>query len=335
MVIVTKLKSAATILREAWLLPRVPPNGTIFRNMRLLADSSPDKPRGLYHYLKKYPSLSRIVIDQDWTRDDVSGEMRLSYSNSMFASGCLRMRPGKNKNAAIVFLPGNLSGADSVFGIENSPQNMTPVAEKFGMGLACWDWPLQGRRRDRCLYQGLRSLYSGEREYSRILPAMGTSLWREYVAELGFALVQICRLLGPERTVHVIGWSMGGCFAYLAPLLAAGIRTTIAIGSCARVKDLLTQGKTRVQGYFFYPLNGLAYFDLEDIVVETLKSSCSLKIIYGEHDPGCLEETSRVLIDKAAEVKRPLGLTILPGLGHEFSAIVKNQIAEFLARPTN
>ena len=82
--------------------------------------------------------------------------------------------------------------------------------------------------------------------------------------------------------------------------MATGVRTTIAVGSCAAVKDLFAEAKTRVHGYFFYPLNGLAYFDVEDIVGEALKSNHSLKIIYGEHDAGCLERTSRTLVDKAA-----------------------------------
>jgi len=325
-----KFKTAFAVLRETWLLARVPPNDTIFHELRLLADETTDNPKGLHRYLEDYPSLGRIVVEKDWCYDNSSDEMRLNYSNSLFADGCLRIKPGKKDSAVIVFLPGNTTAADDVFRPGNHRHNMTRVAETLGMGLACWDWPLQGGRRDRCLYQGLRSLYSGEREYSRILPALGTCLWREKVSELQFALAQIGRFIGRQSEIHVVGWSMGGCFAYLAPLLATGVRTTIAVGSCAAVKDLLAEGKTRVHGYFFYPLNGLTYFDLEDIVGEALKSYHSLKIIYGEHDAGCLERTSRTLVDEAVRLNRPLEITVLPDHGHVFSPIVKNRIMECL-----
>jgi dienelactone hydrolase len=327
----TKVKGAFAVLREAWFLSRVPPNETIFHHLRLRADETTATPKGLHRYLEDYPTVGRIVIDQDWSYDRSSGEMRLTYSNNIFAPGCLRLKPGKKDRAVIVFLPGNQAGAADVLGPGNHRQNMIRVAESLGMGLACWDWPLQGWRRDRCLYQGLRSLYSGEREYSRILPALGTCLWREKVAELQFALAQIRRFLGREGAIHVVGWSMGGCFAYLAPLLGTDITTTIAAGSCAGVKDLLAEGKTRVHGYFFYPLNGVAYFDLEDVVGEALKLSHSLQIIYGEHDPGCLESTSRRLASKAAELGRSLRITVLPGHGHVFSSTIERRVIESLS----
>lgn len=330
MAISTKVKGAFAVLREAWFLSRVPPNETIFHHLRLRADETTATPKGLHRYLEDYPTLGRIVIDQDWTYDRSSGEMRLTYSNNIFAPGCLRLKPGKKDRAVIVFLPGNKTGADNVLGPGDHQQRIAHVADKLGMGLACWDWPLQGSRRDKCLYHGLGSVYSCEREYSRIFPALGTSLWRENVAELQFALAQIRRFLGREGAIHIVGWSMGGCFAYLAPLLGTDITSTIAAGSCAGVKDLLAEGKTRVHGYFFYPLNGLAYFDLEDVVGEALKLNHPLQIIYGEHDPGCLESTSRHLASKAAELGRSLQITVLPGHGHVFSSTVKDQIIKGL-----
>lgn len=325
-----KIRSAFTVMRETWLLQRVPANDAIFQHLRATVKQTTGNPGGLRRYLDVYPPLGSIVIEKDWYHDISSGEMRLNYSNSLFADGCLRINSGTPDSAIIVFLPGNITAVDDVFRPGNHPNNMTKVAETLRMGLASWDWPLQGRRRDRCLYQGLRSLFSGEREYSRILPAVGTSLWREYVFELQFALAQIERLTGPARKIHVVGWSMGACFAYLAPLLTTAVRTTIAVGSCAAVKDLLAEGKTRVHGFFFYPLNGLAYFDLEDIVSEALNSDHPIEIIYGDQDPGCLESTSRTLAQNAAQFGHPLEITVLTGHGHVFSPLVKNRIVEFL-----
>ncbi len=335
MSLLAKVKRANEVWREAWLLARVPPNDSIFGSLRAVADKAGKaRPGGLSRYLEDYPAIGRITIQEDWAYDARREEMRLRYSNGLFAPGCLRLKPGRKREAVIVFLPGNQAGAEDVLGAGSHPQNMTPVAGELGMGVASWDWPLQGSRRDGCLYRGLRSVYSGEREYSRILPALGTCLWREMLAELQFALEQIRRRVGPELAIHVVGWSMGGCFAYLAPLVGRAVTSTIAAGSCARIKDLLAEGKTRLHGYFFYPLYGLAYFDLEDIVGELLNLGHSLHIIYGEQDAGCLEGTRRALVDTAAQLGRPLKIDVLPGHGHVFSSSIKRRIIEFLSGVT-
>lgn len=328
-----RMRRGAETLREAWLAARVPANERIFEALRILPDESRRGAHrgGFQRYLEEYPARGRIAIQEDWSYHRASGEWRLSYSNSLFASGCLRVKPGRKEDGIIVFLPGYQDGAEDVLVRENHPQSLTEVAGELGMGIACWDWPLQGWRLDGCLYRGLRSVYSAEREYSRILPALGTSLWREGVAELQFALQQIRRYVGPGRPIHVVGWSMGGCFAYLAPLLGTDITTTIAAGSCARVKDLMAEGKTRLHGYFFYPLNGLAYFDLDDVVAEVLSLKHPLHIIHGERDAGCLESTRRVLADRAAEEGRSLWIDVLPGHGHVFSPTIKRRIIEFLS----
>jgi pimeloyl-ACP methyl ester carboxylesterase len=327
------MRRAAEILQEAWLVARVPANDRICGALRIVPDwfIRGAQGGGFQHYLEDYPARGRIVLQKDWSYHRASGEWRFGYSNSLFASGCLRVRRGRREDGIIVFLPGYQDGAEDVLRRENHPQNMKEVAGKLGMGIACWDWPLQGRRLDGCLYRGLRSVYSAEREYSRILPALGTSLWREGVAELQFALQQIRRHVGPGRAIHVVGWSMGGCFAYLAPLLGTDIATTIAAGSCARVKDLMAEGKTRLHGYFFYPLNGLAYFDLDDVVAEVLSLKHPLHIIHGERDAGCLESTRRVLADRAAEEGRSLWIDVLPGHGHVFSSTIMRRIIEFLS----
>ncbi|MEP7156543.1 MAG: hypothetical protein ABI905_12265 [Betaproteobacteria bacterium] len=325
-----KVKSAYEILRETWLQSRVPANLRIFDQLLQLAKRPADR-AGFHRYLEDYPALAQIAVGKDWYHDSASGEMRLDFSSRIFAGGCLRLKLAENQQAVIVYLPGNISAVENVFLPGDHVHNMTAVAGKLGMGLAGWDWPLQGARRDHGLYEGLKSIYSAEREYSRILPVLGTCLWREMVAELQFALAQIRRHIGQDRKIHIVGWSMGGCFAYLAPLLGTDIATTIAIGSCASVKDLLAEGKARVHGYFFYPLNGMAYFDLEDVVAETLAKKQSVRIIYGEHDAGCLEKTSGALVHAADEKKQDLQVTVLPHHGHTFSPIVKQRIVEYLS----
>lgn len=132
---------------------------------------------------------------------------------------------------------------------------------------------------------------------------------------------------------------MGACFAYVAPLLGTEITSTLAVGSCARFKDLIAEGKTRLEGYFFYPLNVLRYFDLEDVVGEVLNLGHVLQIICGERDAGCLESTRKALASRAVDLGHHLQIKVLPRHGHLFSEAVKREISEFLSqhsrRPVN
>jgi hypothetical protein len=201
------LKRGADVLREAWLLSRVPPHNAIFGALRVVAEKriAQRNGRGVRHYLIDYPSIGEIRPQGDWSYDAVRGEYCLPYTNTLFAPGCLRWKPGRNEQDVLVFLPGYTACAEDVLGNGHHPQNMRDVAEELGVGLACWDWPLQGARLNGCLYLGLRSVYSAEREYSRFLSSLGTSLWREYVAELQFALEQIRRHLGAGGRLYVVG----------------------------------------------------------------------------------------------------------------------------------
>jgi dienelactone hydrolase len=328
--LIRQLWTAVEVLRETWRLPRAPANRGIFDALARICSSSRGA-QGFDRYLDDYPALGQITILRDWYKDETSGEMRLLYSNSLFADGCLRLKIAERHNQCLVFLPGNQTGAHSVLGTTQVAENMTEMARALGLDLACWDWPLQGGRKNGCLYLGLSSLYSAEREYSRILPAIGSCLWREYVGELQFALAQITRCLGKAPVMHIVGWSMGGYFAYIAPLLNAAVRTAISAGSCAATADLLAEGKTRVHGYFFYPTNGKAYFDLKDILAEALRRECCVSVIYGENDQGCLQATSTALRTAARQVGQSLDITILPNHGHVFSRLIKAEIQKALS----
>ena len=239
-----KLKTAVEVLQEKWRETRIPPNEAVFSQLRASTDRSLGSRQGIDQYLEDYSPICEIRVERDWYPDDGSDEMRLDYANSLFAPGCLRFIPGRDAHPVIVYLPGNLTGADDVLRSAGHPQFMVEVAANLGYGIACWDWPLQGMRRSRGLYEGFRTVYSIEREYSRVLPALGTCLWREMVAELQFALSQITRLTNGQTDLHVIGWSMGACFAYVAPMLEHRVRSVVAAGSCASIRDMLSRGET-------------------------------------------------------------------------------------------
>lgn len=318
-----KLRTAYEVLREQWLVARVPPNRSVYAALGEGIARRPGK--GLHAYLAEHPARGRVQAQGGWSHDATSGETRLRYTSSLFADGCLRIRPGRGRGT-LVFLPGNLTGADEVFRPGTHRANMTQLADSLGLALACWDWPLQGARLDGSLYLGLRSLYSAEREYSRFLPALGTCLWREFVAELAFALEQVGGQVGGRGPMIVVGWSMGACFAYLAPLLCDSVVATVAAGSCARVGDLVADGETRRHGYWFYPMHGLAYFDLDRVVDDVLATSRPVRIVHGDRDPGCLARTRAHFVERAAGSEGLLSVDVLPGQGHVLSPDMKARI---------
>jgi pimeloyl-ACP methyl ester carboxylesterase len=324
--VVGKLKTAIEVLREHWRVARAPPNRGVYGALAAAAPGGFGK--GFAAYLEDFPARGKVEALGDWRRD-ASGEFRLRYSSSFFAQGCLRVRPGGGRGT-LVFLPGNLTGADEVFKPGAHRAAMTELADSVGMALACWDWPLQGSRLEGCLYAGLGSLYSAEREYSRFLPALGTCLWREFVAELAFALPQVRRQVGGDGPMHVVGWSMGACFAYVAPLLCDSVATTLAAGSCARVSDLVAEGETRRHGFWFYPMEGLRYFDLDGVVDSVIASGRPVRIVHGDRDPGCLPRTRAAMAERARASGGLLTVEVLPGHGHVLSPEMKARIRHHL-----
>jgi|GEM_PF-3565944 len=327
----SKIVHLTEVVVEAWRVSRVPPDARIFSALESFTAASSQPRPGLDRYLADHPARGRIEIVRDWHQDASNGEFRLSYANSIFAPGCLRLRPVPDPLGVLVFLPGHRMGADEVLSDGNRPKNLARFASQHGLVLACWDWPLQGARLNGCLYTGLGSIHSAEREYSRILPALGICLWREYVAELAFALAQLRRAPVPALPMHVVGWSMGAAFAYLAPLLGVDLAGTTAVGSCARLADLLAAGATRQHGHFFYPLNGAAYFDLDDIVEDVLRRGHRLHVVYGDRDAGCLEASRHSLEAAAARAGGGLQVDVLANHGHVFSEEVRHRIAGVVA----
>jgi len=255
----------------------------------------------------------------------------MDFRNPLFADGRIHLALEGASDDVLVFLPGYYVGVQQVLFEREHPQYMRQFSCDLGVGIASWDWPLQGDRGASCLYLGLRSVVSAEREYARILPALGTCLWREFVEELAFALRCVKALVGQSTALHVVGWSMGGQFAYVAPLLGTPVASTTAIGSCARVRDLIREGKTRRHGFFFYPLHGLAFFDLEDLVRETMARGTPVAIIHGDEDPGCLAST-RHAIQKSAPTDDASGFSmdVVPGHGHVFSRELQDRLRKRL-----
>ena len=326
-----KAQRARFLLREAYVLPRAGADRRIHGAMAAAAEMRRQQRRGFQAYLSDHPPLAKIEVCKDWHVGE-DGTNRLEYANSLFAPGVLCVNRNDADDGILIALPGFHTGGSQILAESRHDHYLGDFAAANGLGLAAWDWPLQGARLKACLYHGLASIYSAEREYSRILPALGTSLWREFTAEFAFALGQIRRLVGPKPALHVMGWSMGGSFAYYAPLLGTDIATAIAAGSCAAIQDLFHEHQARIHGFFFYTHDSLDYFDLDDIVADVSTSGTRLLVIHGDQDPGCLPETRDRLRRRIAEVESQWAqIILLENHGHVLSDAMKNRCSQYFA----
>jgi pimeloyl-ACP methyl ester carboxylesterase len=329
-----KIARVRFLLREAYFLPRAEADRQIHRALSLAAEERRGRRQGFQAYLSDHPPVSDIRITKDW-HDGGDGEMRLEYTNSLFAPGFLRLRRDTGDAGILICLPGFHTTASQILVERGHQHYLGQLAAANRFGLAAWNWPLQGSRLEACLYHGLGSIYSAEREYSRVLPALGTSLWREFVAEFAFALREIHRLVGGAVPLYVMGWSMGGSFAFAAPLLGVPIKRSIAAGSCAALVDLFQEHQARIHGYFFYPHDALDYFDLDDIVSDVVDAGTRLLIIHGDQDPGCLSATRKRLQDGGAiKGDGSVRLHVLENHGHVLSDAVIHNCVEFLQQKT-
>ena len=329
---IARVRQALDVLLELRRVGRAPHDpriaGALAGRAARLAGERP--PGGVERYLAERPAVARLEVARDWYAAPETGELRLDYASTLFAPGRLRLREAPEGRGTLVFLHGSVGSAAEAFGERPGRSDVAALARDAGLGLACWDWPFHGERLSRGLYAGLRDPRSCESEHARMLPALGTCLWREWVAELAFALAQIRRRVGSRAKLHVLGNSMGGAFAYAAPLLGVEVASAISVNSCARIADLLADGATRVHGFFFYPLDGLRYFDLEDLVDASLARGTRLLIAHGDRDPGCREATRRRLERCAGPGGARARIEVLPDHPHLFSDAIKARALAFL-----
>ncbi len=310
---------------------RAPHNPKLFSNLYQLARlAQNEKAEGFSGYLEKNPQISRINVLRDWnTVDDI--EWRMCFNSNIFADGTLQARVDPHSKHVIIFLPGYYTDAEQVLKEKGHPQYLIDLVAFLGASLVTWTLPLQGNRGENALFLGQGSVLSAEKEYVRILPAFGTSLWRELLGELQFALNNIRRFFGPKKVLHVVGWSMGGGLAYYAPLLENKIASVTAVGSCARLVDLIETGATRNHSYYFYPHNCLPYFDLDDVVFDVVEEGTDIGIICGDKDHGCLK-TSIDAIRRRVPERIKSNICVLPNHGHQFSLAIKQSIVSRLAK---
>jgi dienelactone hydrolase len=329
--VIARFMRVARRLRDSQRLARLPHDLRISRNLaEAMAASAARRPEeGVRRYLEERRALGRLEVTRDWYEASDRAELRLDYASRFFGPGCLRLVKAPSDRGTVVFLHGSTGSAAQVLDVgARSPAHS--LAERAGLGIACWDWPIHGERLAQGVYGGLTTTLAAEAQYAVLLTALGSSLWREWVAELGFALEQLRRASGAGARLHVVGSSMGAAFAYVAPTLATPLASVTAINSCARFADLVAEGAARAHGPFFYPLDVASYFDLEDLVAVALDSGVPMFVIHGDRDPGCLESSRERLGALAGPAGDRVRIEVLPDHDHVFSEAIAERVEAFL-----
>ena len=275
-------------------------------------------------YLDQYKSISEIKIehvDIDYTKENFI----IKLSNDIFHDIEIKVsNNNSDNNKVLIYLPGYKTGSDNVTLNKNHPEYLLDFAKKNQLTLVTWDWPLHGKRLNNCLFKNINSVYNAEKEYSKILNLLGSSLFIEYIHEYKYILNILTCLFVNKKIINV-GYSMGGFFSYFAPLLNKNIYKTISISSFNSYLNLFKDEKIKVNGQFYYPYNAINYFEMEDIIIDANKKSVQpLHIIFGDKDPNCNVEM------KNNPLFKDLSINVLKNHGHEFSTdilkVLKNAL---------
>ena len=317
------LHSLFSDLRES-MNPRI--DIDMFGNMANAFSKAQDSSMPVSELLESRPAKASLTKKTDWHKADGECDWQLTFSNSLFAEGRIRFFKPSQVKRVLIFFPGTLGTAADLIGAQKDTFGLREYCEKHSIGLGVWDWPLQGERKNG-LYKNFNSYSSIEREYSRTLGLLGTSLWREYAAEASFCMKCLGEVIPDTASIEVCGWSQGALFAWFAPFFGLPIRQVTIAGSCALFQDLLEAGKPHIHGYFYYPAFGQRTIDLDDVLMQALQAGVNVSLIHGEEDRGCLSASVsqlQHLIDEKGLNERQFKITRLPGIGHKFPGPIRD-----------
>lgn len=275
------------------------------------------------NFLNLHPSVSNIELKKDWYYDKKVNEWNYTYHNNIFGTGKIRFFCPKNYKKIVIFFPGSVSSTNDIMSNKNSQFYLKETCKTKNLALITWEWPMQGNRLKNGLIKNFKRPFSLEKEYARILPIFGSSLWREYIEEIFFCFKILKKRIDKSVEIDLIGWSQGGWFSYFAPLCGLNIKQCFSAGSCAFIRHLLISGKTQIHGYFYYPLMKNNKFDLDDIIKKTISTGTKQFIVFGDHDRGCLLESKNTLEEKFTT---NLEIKIFKNLSHRFGGKIKEYI---------
>ena len=320
----SKLISLHRIAAEMRFVSRPEPNPMVFEKlMRVWDQRSQARDISLSLETLTAGSIAGVHPLSDW-RSCGENEYVLHMHSCVFANFEIRLFLPKGATRLVIYLPGSLTSVDQIFDVTDSNFHLRDLAIRNNIGLCSWNWPMQGDRLQSGIYRNAAGHDQLAKEYVRIFPILGTSLFAEYLVEMKACLTAIVAFVGQNHEVIVAGWSQGGWFSYFAPLLHPAVKRVTAAGSCAAYRDLLAEGCGHIHGYFMYPFFSGASFDLEDVCRETA-SRVPLHIVCGDDDRGCLNATIQ-------RIKGIPGVTVsvLPGYGHSFTGAIREIVTRDL-----
>lgn len=325
----SKIFKLIKIILEQYRYKNSKMNNNLFKNIYNIYNKKKKNKLGLKKYLLDYKPLNKYQIKKNWFLDN-DNLYKFKFKNKIFYDGEVYANI-KNSKDVIIFLPGYESQVNNVFNKINDNQYLNRFANELNVSLISWTWPFQGVRAKKSIYLDSGSNLNVEREYSRFFNYLNTSLWRELLFEYEFILKNIVKLLGKNKKIHIIGWSMGAAFSYYSSyFIKKNITSITSIGSCARFEDLIKSGHSKVQGFFFYPINAYKYFDLEDIIYDIInENKINLNIISGSEDRGCLKSSINFL-NKNFQKNKKFKIIIFKNHKHYFSKKIKSFLFKIL-----
>lgn len=249
-------------------------------------------------------------------------EYVLAMKSVVFADFEIRLFLPTGATRLAIYLPGSLTSVEQVFDVSDSHFHLRNLAELNGVALCSWNWPMQGNRLHGGIYRNVAGHDQLAKEYARVLPVFGSSLFVEYLAEMEACLRAVISFVGEGREIVVAGWSQGAWFSYFAPLLNPRVNKITSAGSCAAYSDILAQGCGHVHGYFMYPFLTRTGFELDDICRKS-SNRAPIHIVCGDADRGCLASTLRRL-----EGIPRVRVSVLSGHSHSFTGSMRYMVAK-------
>ena len=278
-------------------------------------------------YLKKNIAISetKLITSHKKVRID---NYSLMFESKIFSNFEVKVCNNLDKNEKIlIYLPGFHTSAMDVSENADHAEYLLELCIEKEITLITWDWPLCGDRLNNGLFQNSNSIYTAEKEYSKILNFYGSSLFIEYLNEYKVVLKEVVNIY-KNKKVYIVGFSMGGFFSYFSSIINNNIYKIISIASLNTYKNLIKTNQTKVNGHYYYPHNAIKNIDLDNIIKTSANNiKDNLIIIYGDKDPNCSNIVKQKLV--SSKIKN-VYFNVIQNHGHNFSnkilRIIKNEI---------
>ena len=265
----------------------------------------------LENYLKKNNSISETKLINP-NKKIFSKNCILMFESKIFSNFDVKIYNNLFTNKKIlIYLPGFHTSAIDVCSNINHPEYLLEMCIEKKVTLITWDWPLSGNRLNNGLFQNSYSIYTAEKEYSKILGYYGSSLFVEYIDEYKEVLKEVVRIY-KDKKIYVVGYSMGGFFSYFSSIINNNIFKTF---------------QTRVNGHYYYPHNVIEKFDLDSVIKTSAKRvKNNLVVIFGDKDINCSNTVrKKIELDKTKNIY----FKVIKNHSHNFSdkiiKILKNE----------